>query len=426
MGPQSMKKKQQLQQQLHQIPKLDKFIIQTYKEETAPEQDSSTQIESTELKKVNAVGEQNLESESVCELEEEISQLSPSISPHVEVEQRDISSDENEENKSQKEKNSIENGWYILPQRDVFFVLSIQAEKEYWKQVLHRCVVIKTLSERGLAFRGDSEIIGSPNNGNYLGLLELIAKFDLFLSNHIEKYGNKGTGVPVERFISFLKLGEHTSLFMANSVVDYLVNECGIDFSKCRGQSYDNAANMSGKYNGMQTHILKQNKYAIFVACDGHSLNLIGRAAADCCLEVIIFFGIIQEIYNFFSSSTKRWAVLTCCLEPGASVTKTLSETRWEAHATAVSAVKENSESTEEALAQESNEREKRRHLKGQEKERHFDELSDPAEPEEQLSPQDTFQLKSFSPILEALESNLSKRAEVYTFIAQTFHSLLI
>ncbi|XP_037775528.1 uncharacterized protein LOC119572492 [Penaeus monodon] len=409
MGPQSMKKKQQLQQQLHQIPKLDKFIIQTYKEETAPEQDSSTQIESTELKEGECSGEQNLESESVCELEEEISQLSPSISPHVEVEQRDISSDENEEQKETENQSNI--------------VLKIQAEKEYWKQVLHRCVVIKTLSERGLAFRGDSEIIGSPNNGNYLGLLELIAKFDLFLSNHIENYGNKGTGstsylsknicdelillmgkhvlqsildeikqagyfslsvdstpdlshvdqltiilryvspqtgVPVERFITFLKLEEHTSLFMANLVVDYLVNKCGIDFSKCRGQSYDNAANMSGKYNGMQTHILKQNKYAIFVACDGHSLNLIGRAAADCCLEVIIFFGIIQEIYNFFSSSTKRWAVLTCCLEPGASVTKTLSETRWEAHATAVSAVKENSESTEEALAQESNEREKR------------------------------------------------------------------
>jgi hypothetical protein len=67
------------------------------------------------------------------------------------------------------------------------------------------------------------------------------------------------TGVPVERFITFLKLEEHTSLSMANLFADYLVNECGIDFSKCRGQSYYNAANMSGKYNGMQMHILKQN-----------------------------------------------------------------------------------------------------------------------------------------------------------------------
>ena len=88
------KRSSNFNQQLHQIPKLDKFIIHTYKEETAPEQDSSPQIESTELKEGECSGEQNLESESVCELEEEISPLSQSISPHVEVEQRDISSDE--------------------------------------------------------------------------------------------------------------------------------------------------------------------------------------------------------------------------------------------------------------------------------------------------------------------------------------------
>jgi len=51
----------------------------------------------------------------------------------------------------------------------------------------------------------------------------------------ILRYVSPQTGVPVERFITFLKLEEHTSLFMANLVVDYLVNECGIDFSKCRG-----------------------------------------------------------------------------------------------------------------------------------------------------------------------------------------------
>ena len=33
--------------------------------------------------------------------------------------------------------------------------------------------VICTLAERGLPFRGDNERFGSPNNGNYLGLLEL-------------------------------------------------------------------------------------------------------------------------------------------------------------------------------------------------------------------------------------------------------------
>ena len=106
----------------------------------------------------------------------------------------------------------------------------------------------------------------------------------------ILRYVSPHTGVPVERFLTFLVMEEHTSLYMANLVVNYLVEESGLDFSKCRGQSYDNAANMSGKYNGMQAQILQQNKYAIFVPCAGHSLNLIGRAAADSCLEAVNFF----------------------------------------------------------------------------------------------------------------------------------------
>jgi len=35
-----------------------------------------------------------------------------------------------------------------------------------------------------------------PNNGNYLGILELIFQFDPFLKEYILKYGNQGTGNP--------------------------------------------------------------------------------------------------------------------------------------------------------------------------------------------------------------------------------------
>ena len=65
----------------------------------------------------------------------------------------------------------------------------------YWRSVLKRVVsVISFISERGLAFRGSDEIIGSPNNGNFLGLLELISEYDDFLSQHIAKYGACGKG----------------------------------------------------------------------------------------------------------------------------------------------------------------------------------------------------------------------------------------
>ncbi|CAK1589517.1 unnamed protein product [Parnassius mnemosyne] len=69
-------------------------------------------------------------------------------------------------------------------------------EKNYWIQVLRRITdTIKFLASRGLAFRGENERFGSSQNGNYLGILELLSEYDPFLKEHINTYGNKGHGV---------------------------------------------------------------------------------------------------------------------------------------------------------------------------------------------------------------------------------------
>jgi len=40
---------------------------------------------------------------------------------------------------------------------------------EYWRKILIIIVsTIKFIAERGLALRGDNEIVGSPRNGNFL------------------------------------------------------------------------------------------------------------------------------------------------------------------------------------------------------------------------------------------------------------------
>lgn len=73
----------------------------------------------------------------------------------------------------------------------------ISVETEYWQEVLKRVIsVIKFLASRGLPFRGDKEVFSVNNNGNYLGILELISEHDRFLRNHIEMHGNKGSGHP--------------------------------------------------------------------------------------------------------------------------------------------------------------------------------------------------------------------------------------
>ncbi|GBP15647.1 Zinc finger MYM-type protein 1 [Eumeta japonica] len=50
---------------------------------------------------------------------------------------------------------------------------------------------------------------------------------------------------PVERSVKFLDMEGHTAEQLAQSLLDFL-SESGIDIKDCRGQSYDNASNMSG------------------------------------------------------------------------------------------------------------------------------------------------------------------------------------
>lgn len=126
--------------------------------------------------------------------------------------------------------------------------------------------------------------------------------------------------------------------------------ELKLDINNCRGQSYDNASNMSGVYSGLQTRIRGKNQLAEYVPCAAHSLNLAGCFAAEnACTEATIFFSFVQGLYNFFSSSTHRWDVLRDHVQKsnqGKSKTeirtimpKSLSETRWSATADALRAL---------------------------------------------------------------------------------------
>ncbi|CAH2276211.1 zinc finger MYM-type 1-like [Pelobates cultripes] len=202
---------------------------------------------------------------------------------------------------------------------DKDLVNQFENQKKYWHKILCRILsVIKLLSSRGLSFQGSNEVIGSVHNGNYLGCLELLAEYDPFLAEHIQKHGNKGRGHisylssticdefikligqqllqqivndmkqakyysisvdstpdiahsdqltiifryvlasgPVERFTKFIPISGHTGMKLANTVLQFL-EENGISIKDCRGQSYDNASNMSGKYNAGQRYYLLQ------------------------------------------------------------------------------------------------------------------------------------------------------------------------
>lgn len=152
-------------------------------------------------------------------------------------------------------------------------------------------------------------------------------------------------GEPIERFLKFIPSVGHKAQEMADSVVKTITN-FGINIQNCRGQSYDNANNMSGIYNGLQAKILNLSPLAQYVPCAAHSLNLVGECAAESCEEACSFFGLLQEIYNFFTASTTRWEVLQLevqkkDLRKQSHTIKSLSTTRWSARADACLALSE-------------------------------------------------------------------------------------
>ena len=283
----------------------------------------------------------------------------------------------------------------------------IYNSKIYWKKLLKRLIsIIFFLAERGLSFRGDDSIIGSPKNENLLCLVELLAEYDEFLSDHIKNNAHCGRGKvnylsctiyeelieiiagklldtiineilistffaisvdntkdasytdqlvitirylknaePVERFITFIPNSGHKAINIFAATKNFL-EECNIDMSKCRGQSYDNASIMSGQYRGLQALIKNENKLAVWVPCMAHSLNLVGTDAMNCCLESKKFFCFLENIYTFFTSSSDRFSKLTqkmiaalTSIRERILVPQRVSITRWSSRRKAVNSV---------------------------------------------------------------------------------------
>uniref|UniRef100_H3AGD6 Uncharacterized protein n=1 Tax=Latimeria chalumnae TaxID=7897 RepID=H3AGD6_LATCH len=131
---------------------------------------------------------------------------------------------------------------------------------------------------------------------------------------------------PVE-FLTFLDFETHSGQDTVKSLLQFF-EKIGVNIADCHGQSYDNASNLSGKYQGMQAWI-RRSENAVSIPCCTRSLNLLLSS---------VFF----KNFVFFAASTKRWKVLLERLAKANEklpVVKNLSETHWSAHTDAVTAL---------------------------------------------------------------------------------------
>ena len=152
---------------------------------------------------------------------------------------------------------------------------------------------------------------------------------------HVEIDFEKNTVEIKESFLGFTELTGKDAETLENTILKLLKND-GLQLSDCRSQCYDNAAVMTGHISGLQQRILKLNPQATFVNCDNHSLNLAGLHSAQIDPVMLSFFGVIEQIYLFFSRSTSRWQKMTDVIP---LIVKRESATRWSARAEAVKAI---------------------------------------------------------------------------------------
>ena len=82
--------------------------------------------------------------------------------------------------------------------------------------------MIKFPSSRGLASHGSSDLVGTTQSDNFLGISELLAEYDTFLAKHIQKRVNKG-----KRHVSYFAstVCEELIDVIATKVLDIIISE---------------------------------------------------------------------------------------------------------------------------------------------------------------------------------------------------------
>jgi Domain of unknown function (DUF4371) len=87
---------------------------------------------------------------------------------------------------------------------------------------------------------------------------------------------------------SFFEL-EHvknTKAITLNNHVCKVLSHYGLDTNRIRGQGYDGANNMRGRWNGLQALILKDCPYSYYVHCFAHHLQLALVAASKGVISI--------------------------------------------------------------------------------------------------------------------------------------------
>ncbi len=110
--------------------------------------------------------------------------------------------------------------------------------------------------------------------------------------------------VPREEFIGLYEVSLTTGENLAKVVMDVL-QRLNLPITGLRGQAYDGAANMAGKYNGAQAIVRKIQPLAPYVHCAAHCVNLITQRSCTASIFIRNSLDWVNELGVLFGQSGK-------------------------------------------------------------------------------------------------------------------------
>ncbi|XP_057199292.1 zinc finger MYM-type protein 1-like [Triplophysa rosa] len=238
-------------------------------------------------------------------------------------------------------------------------VLSVLDEK-HQKLVEQNRAYIKTVAEvllftalQNISQRGHIETDASTNKGNFLGIMELIAKHSPLIDKKLKAVGNAKytsniiqneilaclsdmvresiisevkentffsiivdetkdlkkkeqlsivlryyyNGAVHESFLDFKQATELDKEGLTQKIIQCL-ERYGLEYrSNLVGQGYDGASVMSGRHSGVAASIRANAKHAFYVHCKAHCLNLVLVDSTKSVPESETFFSLLQKLY---------------------------------------------------------------------------------------------------------------------------------
>lgn len=143
--------------------------------------------------------------------------------------------------------------------------------------------------------------------------------------------------IPQEEFVGLYEMPGTTGEQMAMVALDVLLR-LHLPISGLRGQTYDGAANMSGRFSGAQAVLKKKQPLALYVHCGAHCVNVITQCACSASPLLRDALQWVHELGTLSNQSGKFKGILaTQPLSEGHTRTvKLLCPTRWTVRGQAV------------------------------------------------------------------------------------------